>query len=611
MKLTDSVRNTIIKASAIIKVSRKKLSISYVSLFLAFLVLISGTISWFTFKDSAKVDSDTFSLEAASGLRVNEGEDLANHIKLDNIKLDEVSSVDGRNMFLPTTGTFTDSTASMVFREGSVGDKNEKYLYRDFTLKGDSGITYVYVKSYKITVGSKSDPDGVYEVFNGSTGIQYDSTGKPVSQTQHEECPVRIAFIKDSSEAPQVIDPTAIVDNYVQKYSAVNSTDENGKASTLESTGVSFSDYYFVTGSPMFTLFGNTPINVTMVVWLEGTENVKTGTSNSSRYAGRDISIDIELESNWDDMDTITFVDKTIEDKVTDPANATEANWINKSDKAIILMGYTDTDGVTRTVVMKESADHKSWIAPLPKNVTTNISFYRYDINEETIFNAWHTKPGVNKELNPIIAKDGAKYSSWIGYYGDLQVDRGASVVYTAVRGNGWGEVKLGESPGDGMSAPATEAEVTQRRLAPCLGYWDYKKPGTTESTAASTTKATEATTTAPATTAPPNSYEEPTGDIELKLYVDQLSSEVQTMLSSGYTLRVVFDDGTSSQLTGSGARYTNENIRVYSNIKIKKFLLVSSTDEQEIGIADGYIPITGNINITFTMLDSGLLKKL
>lgn len=610
MRLTDALKNAIIKASSSKKAYRKRLSISYVSLFLAFLILISGTISWFTVKDSAKVDSDTFSLEAASGLRVNEGEDLTNHIKLDNIKLDEASSVDGRNMFFPTTGTFSDSTASMVFREGSVGDKNEKYLYRDFTLKGDSGITYVYVKSYKITVGSENDPDGVYEVFNGSTGIQY-KDGKPISQTKHKECPVRIAFITDSSEVPQVIDPTAIIDNYVHNYSAVDSTDENGKATKAVSTGFSFSDYYFVTGSPIFTLVGNTPINVTMVIWLEGTENVKTGTSNSSRYAGRDISIDIELESNWDDMDTITFVDKTINDSETDPANAGEANWINKSGKSIVLMGYTDTDGVTRTVVMSEGADHKSWIAPLPHEVKSNISFYRYDTNDEIIYNAWHTKASVNTELNPIIAKDGSKYDAWVGYYGDLQTERGDSLVYTAVRGNGWGEVKLNESPGEGISPPTTEAEVTQRRLAPCLGYWDYKKPGTTESTSASTTKATEATTTAPATTGPSSSYEEPTGDVELKLYVEQINSDVQDLLNRGYTLRVVFDDGTSSQLTASSDRYVNENIRVYSGIKIKKFVLVSSDDIKEIGISDGYIAVTSNVNISFRMLDNGLLKKL
>lgn len=598
MRLTDSVKNAIIKASSSKKAYRKRLSISYVSLFLAFLILISGTISWFTVKDSAKVDSDTFSLEAASGLRVNEGEDLTNHIKLDNIKLDEASSVDGRNMFFPTTGTFSDSTDSMVFREGSVGDKNEKYLYRDFTLKGDSGITYVYVKSYKITVGSENDPDGVYEVFNGSTGIQY-KDGKPISQTKHKECPVRIAFITDSSEVPQVIDPTAIIDNYVHNYSAVDSTDENGKATKAVSTGFSFSDYYFVTGSPIFTLVGNTPINVTMVIWLEGTENVKTGTSNSSRYAGRDISVDIELESNWDDMDTITFVDQTINDDASDPATATPSYWINSKGDAIILMGYTDTDGVTRTVVMKESADHRSWIAPLPKNVTTNISFYRYSKKDEVIYNAWHTKKDVNTELNPSIAKDGSEYKKWIGYYGVLQEDRGTSVVYTAVRGNNYDEV------------PESDPQLEQKRLSPCLGYWDYKKPGTTESTSASTTKATEATTTTPATTGPSSSYEEPTGDVELKLYVEQISSDVQDLLNRGYTLRVVFDDGTSSQLTASSDRYVNENIRVTSGINIKKFVLVSSDDTQDIGISDGYIAVTSNVNISFMMLDNGLLKKL
>lgn len=470
MKFIITVKSAFIKASNSRRINRKKLTTSYVSLFLAFLILVSGTISWFTFNDTASVDSDTFSLEAASGLRVNEGEDLSNHIRLDDINLDEASSVDGRNMFFPTTGTFTDSTRTSVFREGNVGDKNQKYVYKDFQLKGDSGITFVYVKSYKITVTGEE----FNETFNGSTGIQYDSSGKPVSQTKHDECPVRIAFITDSSSVPQVIDPTAIVDNYVEKYNAVSSTNVNGVASTAVSDGKSFSDYYFVTGSPIFTLYGNTPVNITMVIWLEGTENVENGKSNSNKYAGADISVDIELESNWADMDTITFVDATINDRDNgnqiDPAKYDRTDyWIDSAGGVIILMSYTDSDNITRTVVMKKNGDH-SWIAPIPNDVTTNISFYRYDTNDEVIYNAWHTKVGVNDELNPDIKRGSANGKYWIGYYGDLQETRGTSTVYTAVRGNDYGKVDEGQS------------DTEKKRLSPCLGYWDYKKPGSGDS---------------------------------------------------------------------------------------------------------------------------------
>lgn len=572
MNIRKTVKEVILNAFKGRKINKKKLTTSYVSLFLAFLILISGTISWFTFRDTATVDSDTFSLESASGLRVNEGEDITNHIKLDNIRLDEASSVDGRNMFFPTKGSFISDTTNMVFREGNVGDRNQKYVYEDFTLKGDSGITYVYVKSYEIKVGD--------ETFNGSTGIKYDSSGKPVSQTKHKECPVRIAFISDSSEVPQVIDPTALVDNYVKRYNAVDSTDESGSAYTSVSDAESFSDYYFVTGSPAFTLVGNTPLNMTMVIWLEGTENVNTGESNSEKYAGADISVDIELESNWTDMDTVTFVDETIGDDVGDPTNATPLHWINSSGDAIILMSYTDTNNITRTVVMKEDGQYK-WIAPLPNNVTTNISFYRYSLTDEIIYNAWHTEKGINNELNPDINVGGNNYNNWIGYYGRLQEDRGKSVVYTAVRGNNYSEVGEGDP------------ELEKKRLSPCLGYWDYTKPGTQPTTASSVDP------------------DKPGKDVQLKIYAERLKGWVQNLLNGDYSLYVVFDDNSRAKLTGSGDYYKNESIKVKSGTKIKYFAVVSSYDTQYLRLQGGYVAVMSDINISFQMQEDDSMKKL
>ena len=103
----------------------KKISTSYISIFLILLLLLSTTLAWFTINDTAYVDSDTFTMESVSGLRVNDGEDLKNEIKIENMILSEASSVDGRNMFFPTTGTFTSNTSEMTFPEGNAGDKKE------------------------------------------------------------------------------------------------------------------------------------------------------------------------------------------------------------------------------------------------------------------------------------------------------------------------------------------------------------------------------------------------------------------------------------------------------------------------------------------------------
>ena len=45
----------------------------------------------------------------------------------------------------------------MKFREGTVGDKNNGYIYSDFTLTGQTGgQVEVYVKSYKVEVENKN-----------------------------------------------------------------------------------------------------------------------------------------------------------------------------------------------------------------------------------------------------------------------------------------------------------------------------------------------------------------------------------------------------------------------------------------------------------------------
>lgn len=42
-----------------------------------------------------------------------------------------------------------------------------------------------------------------------------------------------------------------------------------------------------------------------MVAWLEATGE------NCDAYEGQNVSITVELESNWKDMEYVTFVDKT------------------------------------------------------------------------------------------------------------------------------------------------------------------------------------------------------------------------------------------------------------------------------------------------------------
>lgn len=579
----------------------KRLTTSYVSLFLVFLLIITATISWFTVSDTASVDSDAFMMEAASGLRVNDGEELKNHIRLDNMILAEASSVDGRNMFFPAEGNFSNKTEEMKFREGNVGDKNVLYTHKDFTLKGDSGITYVYIKSYKVSVKRREGTEIVDEVFDGSTKITYNENGVPISQENHAECPIRMSFISDSSKEPVVLDPSALVTQYVKKYDAVYSTDENGVAYTQISDGYSFSDYYFGTGRPLFTLKGTEPVSASMVVWLEGTSEVV------DQYAGQPISVDIELESNWTEMDYVVFIDNTL----GDDGKESSGHWINSDNSCIVIMTYKDVDASTaekpvmKSVVMKQAfGSTTEWSAPIPKNVKTDISFYRYSLTKETIFNSWHTRVGVNTSLSE--NKIALGWAKEIVTESGLQEYRTASGTddgnlehtYTARRGNGYGFVE------------DNDPELQKKRLSPCVGYWGTP-PKQQETTVAPTEQTTsQGETTAPATTAPPSGDEVTISLIKLETIKPWV---LQNITASGYTLNMQLTDGTQIPMELAPDEtniYQITNLTIAKGKTIKYFVLTKSGKDPKPLALDAMVQITNNHNIIFQMQNDDTIKR-
>lgn len=461
----------------------KKVTTSYVALFLVLSIFAVSTFSWFTIRDTATIDSDPFSLESAAGMRVNKGEEIRNTITVKQAKLKEASSVDGRNMFFPVDRGYGDKgqsvdTSEMKFREGTVGDKNNGYIYSDFTLTGQTGgQVEVYVKSYKVEVENKN---GETEVYDGATHITVDGNKKPSTYLAYQNpCPIRIAFIRNSAEASTVIDPTAIIDSYADECQAVSSVNSLGSATTTKAKGRSFSDYYFGTGAPLFTLDGLKSQNITMVAWLEATGE------NCDAYEGQDVSITVELESNWKDMEYVTFVDKTKGD--ADDDENTELRWVGNAGCFLVMTYYDENFENPKSVVMSESkSDGKKpieWIAYLPKDKITNISFMRYskvkekikldgtnDVEVGRIYNVWHTTAEVNTWIAANKSGNGEKAFNWsheINKNGlqTYRTDDGTKNgnkenTYYAVHGNGYGDTP-------------TVAE----NVAPCIGYWGTTYP--------------------------------------------------------------------------------------------------------------------------------------
>lgn len=459
----------------------KKVTTSYVALFLVLSIFAVSTFSWFTIRDTATIDSDPFSLESAAGMRVNKGEEIRNTITVKQAKLKEASSVDGRNMFFPVDRGYGDKgqsvdTSEMKFREGTVGDKNNGYIYSDFTLTGQTGgQVEVYVKSYKVEVTNKN---GQKEVYDGATHITVDGNHKPSTYLAYQNpCPIRIAFIRNSAEASTVIDPTAIIDSYADECQAVSSVNSLGSATTTKAKGRSFSDYYFGTGAPLFTLDGLKSQNITMVAWLEATGE------NCDAYEGQEVSITVELESNWKDMEYVTFVDNTVGD-----TEAGKTKWVGNDGCFLVMTYYDENFANPKSVVMSESKRDGNkpieWIAYLPKDKKTNISFMRYskvkekikldgihDVKVGRIYNVWHTTADVNDWIAANNSGNGVNAYKWSHeinkehglqkYRTDDGTENGKiENTYYAVHGNGY-------------ASTTTVAE----NVAPCIGYWGTTYP--------------------------------------------------------------------------------------------------------------------------------------
>ncbi len=586
----------------------KKVTTSYVALFLVLSIFAVSTFSWFTIRDTATIDSDPFSLESAAGMRVNKGEEIRNTITVKQAKLKEASSVDGRNMFFPVDRGYGDKgqsvdTNEMKFREGTVGDKNNGYIYSDFTLTGQTGgQVEVYVKSYKVEVKNKNT--GNTEVYDGATHITVDSNNKPSTYLAYQNpCPIRIAFIRNSAEASTVIDPTAIIDNYADECQAVSSVNSLGSATTAKAKGRSFSDYYFGTGAPLFTLDGLKSQNITMVAWLEATGE------NCDAYEGQDVSITVELESNWKDMEYVTFVDKTKGDADND--QDTELRWVGNAGCFLVMTYYDENFQNPKSVVMSESkSDGKKpieWIAYLPKDKITNISFMRYskvkekikldgtnDVEVGRIYNVWHTTAEVNTWIAANKSGNGKKAYDWsldINKNGlqTYRTDDGTATgnkenTYYAVHGNGYGDTP-------------TVAE----NVAPCIGYWGTKYPNSSGGSVEPTT-----TEQLPITG---ETYARADIQIDYNLWLNEYNSYnggggLRNLLSQDVlVLKAVFDsNGTETAYEmkpqGGGDKCVLSKTSVKSGSRLVRFDLYDPA--KEVPIIRNY-PVPPNIQHTFT----------
>ena len=116
--------------------------IPVIAVFEVVILIAVTTFAWFFLNANKSLSSGVITVNADSGLEIDFKDadkstyiDIFDYIKDDNFYFEPATSVDGRNIFFPTSGTFDKTnTESMIFRDGTVNDINSKYIDIDFEL---------------------------------------------------------------------------------------------------------------------------------------------------------------------------------------------------------------------------------------------------------------------------------------------------------------------------------------------------------------------------------------------------------------------------------------------------------------------------------------------
>lgn len=501
---------TFIKA-VFIKLKRKgklpkRLMYSYVSLFLVSVLILMSVVAWYTAATSVSVNTSTLSMNGASGMRNDRSKKVINEVVIPASNLEEASSVDGRNIFFPSSifnnvsdnnnSSVNNVTKGIVYREANAGDQTHRYAYAQTELSGSSDNTNVWIRSYEVKIGDEVYRDIINVNDNGSTPAP---SGVLDNQDVTQDCPVRIAIISDSGDDPKVFDPSAMVKEYSIDTDSVYFISQEGVPKTQTSNLDAFSSYYYGTGNPLFVLNKDETKEIAVVAWLEGTH------PRAKDFENKTLSVEIEIETNVSDMEYVFFHDWTVGDEHSgvNAGNYKDAsnNWLSETDhtthtghwlsnnNVVVAMTYFDTLSSTyKTASMTKMVKNKSYrnqgtdyvanddytyMAAIPAYVTTDISFYRLasmtdhendtDIKKGQIYNSWHTKSGMNSQLSNTA-------SGWANsLFGSLQTTRVINGTqrthYHAIRGNGYGEI----------SRRLTTYPWQNREwywLSPCVGYW-------------------------------------------------------------------------------------------------------------------------------------------
>lgn len=382
-----------VKEKLMLKHINKKFLITVIALLEAALLIAAGTFSWIEGSKNGSADGDNCIVSAGSGL-VFTGDNISNG-KLNlsfNGKMEDCSSTDGRNFFFPTAGSLhAAQTSDMVFRKGTDADKNTKYVSVDFQI-------------------STLETSGV-----GSTPIYIDNTSS-VTCTGNSLKPFRISLNFNDGTPPVVLCPGVNKTGYYQTTNAVSSIDDNGKAALVPVQSNSMASYWYSSANPVVRIQNGESKNVTMTIWLEGTDSACT----NSNVALKDLNVDIKLTTAANYTKEVTFVDYSPNQWVKDKPESGNDVFMFAIDKSTFT-GTNYSDGVA--YLMTRQSDNITYKTSLPETVT-DVVFARYDPDDETLgYNVWASASGDSMTSSSIhtyyavgLGKsvDGTNYGYWV-----------------------------------------------------------------------------------------------------------------------------------------------------------------------------------------------------
>lgn len=362
---------------------------SILALLMAVMLVLGSTFAWIEGSKKAEANGNECTVSAGAGLQFM-GAGVVNGVLTldDSTTLEDCSSVDGRNIFFPTTGSIQSSTTGTVastsdlkFRSAVESDKNVKYLTKDFIIKSlesksASGSTE---QTTKIYIDSAS-------YFTGSDGIDLK--------------PFRISLNFNDGTSPKVICPGLSKDTEKRSYSPVCSISDDGEPNTENKTALQHG-YYYYGKTPVYQLPHGESRRVTVTVWLEGSDE-----ACSTAVAAKNLDMNLILSTEESNMRTVTFVDYS------------PKQWVKEDGATMYVVDNTNT---ASTWVMS-SSDNKTYTAKIPKRVK-NIYFQRTTESDKSL--------GIQNDQN-----------SWS--VGDTDNLASSSTYYAIGRGSGYDTVNSG-----------------------------------------------------------------------------------------------------------------------------------------------------------------------